>query len=703
MGAGADENGVSMQFPIGQETCRPLELEQARLLDVASPMPIMVADVHDDGFSVLTSDTLLRRFITGARHPAGPMPGELIPVDGFGILGPSMSAAVALPDRQQTFELPIGDEPLWFEVTVTPVVDDTGVCRQLVIVAADRTAEHDIEQRQRRSARRFQAMVVHAPGLIMLVDSTGRIVRASPAVTRLLGMDADDLVGRPVFELLHPDTLARAASMFNHVLAQPGEPVHIADFRMNHVDGGQLWCEATATNLLHDDDVAAIVFNAHDVTERRLAEERLELSATTDALTGLANRRRLEHQLAELFDSAASEHQAVALALVDLDDFKLVNDALGHQIGDAVLRALASRLDSLLAERGHVARIGGDEFALVLGQLEHLGEVDQLSDAIHESLRAPVTVGEHTVYVRGSIGVTTGSPATSDAKSLLRSADLALYRAKRNGRNQTVHYTAELHLEAEERLRTISDLQRAIREGRLRLAYQPIVNRAGCAVAAEALLRWEHNGELLSPARFLELAEDTGLILPIGAWVLDQACRDLVALRAAVPSLQYVSVNLSSRQLLDERLPLLVRRTLQEHDIQPGVLAVEIADSTLHDDGRATAVLQQLDRVSIMVSLTDPTRDQSALVRLDSLPISAIKIGKSLVQQLDVDTEGRHAGLALGIIELATAADVGVVAEGVETEGQARILADLGCNAFQGFLYSEPLDLGSFITRASND
>jgi len=659
----------------------------------------MVANVEGDGFSVLAIDTMLRRFVVGARHPAGPVPGEIIDANGFGPLGPSMNAATAPGAEQQVMELPIGDEPTWFELTITPVVV-AGECRQIILVAADRTAEHDIEQRHRRSARRFQAMVTHAPGLILLVDSTGRIIRCSPAVERLLGMSVSDLVGRPIFELLHPDTLARAASVFNQILSQPGEPVKIDDFRMNHAAGGQLWCEATATNLLHDDDVAAVVFNAYDVTDRRIAEARLELLASRDPLTGLANRRTLEQRLDQAFEAAARVDGLVALALVDVDDFKLVNDGLGHDVGDAVIRGLGNRFERLVGEDGFVARVGGDEFALVLNNLDRPGDLDRLSEAVHETLRSPISIGDNDVYVRASVGTTTGHPVTADAGSLLRSADLALYRAKRNGRNQTVAYTAELQLEAEKRLETITALQRAIREDRLRLAYQQVVDRDGTTVGAEALLRWEHDGELLSPAMFLELAEDTGLILPMGAWVLEQACRDLNSLRDAVPGLRWISVNMSSRQLLDERLPLTLRRTMDAHNIAPGSIAVEIGEDALGNGEGATGVLDKMTDVKIMLSLTDLASEQAALYRIEGLPIDTIKLDRKFVQQLDLDPEGHFKSLGLAVLQLAEQRGIAVVAEGVESSAQAEILRGLGVELFQGFYFGEPLNLASFIAQA---
>ncbi|MEM7285889.1 MAG: EAL domain-containing protein [Actinomycetota bacterium] len=679
--------------------CEPLTLGQSRLLVGTSPVPMMVADVSGEGFSVLAVDPLLRRLITGARHPAGPMPGEVIAPEGFGALAGVLQDAVARPEDRHLIEIPIGDEPLWFEVNAAGIGDESG-CRQVVLLAADRTADHDIEQRQRRSARRFQAMVTHAPGLILLVDSAGRILRCSPAVDRLLGVQADELVGRAVFELLHPDTLARAASIFNQVLSSPGEPLAIADFRMSHGSGAPLWCEATVTNLLHDDDVAAIVFNAHDVTDRRIAEQRLELAATSDSLTGLANRRRLEQRLRDSFEAAARDDAGVGLVVVDIDDFKLVNDGLGHDVGDAVLRALANRLEALVGDRGHAARIGGDEFALVLERIVDPGDIDRLADGVHEVLRSPVNALGQDVYTRGSVGTATGRPETADADSLLRAADLALYRAKRNGRNQTVRFAAELQLEAETRLETITSLQRALRDGRLRLAYQPVVGLEGELVGAEALLRWEHDGELLSPARFIQLAEDTGLILPIGAWVLEQVCRDLTALRTSSPDLQWLSINMSSRQLLDERLPDLVARTVQGHDIAPGSIAFEIDESTIRSGGeRVRTVLGRLDQARVMLATDDLGVDQDILALIGELPIAAVKLDRRFVQQLDLDQDGHHRAIATAAVQHAAEHGVEVIAEGVESEEQRRVLEDAGCGRFQGFHISEPLDLGSFLTR----
>ncbi len=691
----------------------PLDLAQARLFAAAIPGPCLVANVVPGGLTVLASDPLLRRFIT-ATHPSGPHLGEVIPVGGFTVLEPVLRALRAEPFAPRSLQVPVGDEPHWFELRVTPVIyEDRFV--QVLVVGVDRSDEHDVDRRERRSRRRSEAMIAHAPGLVLVLDSAGRIVRASPGVDHMLGIGAGELAGRPVFELLHPDTLARVATIFNHVLGLPGEPVRIDDFRVGHLDGTFRACEATVTNLLHDDDVAAIVFNIADVTDRRVAEERLELAAASDSLTGLANRRSLRERLEQAFDTARTDDAAVGLALVDLDHFMLVNDNLGHDVGDAVLRTVASRLSRVAgtvaprrspeatddADAALVARIGGNTFAVLCGGSQEPVEfLTGLAHEIHAALDSPISTAGREVPIRASVGTAHGRPATADGDTLLRAADLALVRAKAKGRNQTVSFTAELQTAAEQRLAEITALQSALHEGRLRLVYQPIVRLDGALVGAEALLRWDHDGVLLTPAAFLDLAEDTGLILPIGAWVLDQACRDLVTLRAAAPDLQWVSVNLSSRQLLDERLPSMIDSALATNGVDPSSLAVEIDQRTLRDDPGARTVLGALGAVRAMVSFDEVGADWALLSSLAEHGAHVVKLGRRFIQQLDVDVDDHDRTLAMAVLELARTDGLEVIAEGVETIEQHATLRDLRCPLAQGHLFSEPLDVDTFVAIA---
>jgi diguanylate cyclase (GGDEF)-like protein/PAS domain S-box-containing protein len=663
----------------------------------------MVADVAVGGFTVLGADTLTRRLVTGARHPAGPHHTEVIPAAGFGVLGEAMTTAGEPPFETVTMEIPVGDDPRWFEITITPVVT-SGKCRQLVVMGAEHTTDHEIEKRHRRERRRLEVMVEHAPGAVLLVDSAGRIVSAAGALGHVTHT-IEELRGRSLFELVHPEALARAATIFDHALGLPGEPLRFESLGLGGSNGYR-WYDATVTNRLHDDDVAALVMNARDITDRVEAEHRIERDTDVDGVTGLPNRRAL---LARLAPSSPVEDATgsvgagapvgpdgpVGIVLVDLDEFALVNEVFGHDIGDAVLQEVASRLVETCDGSALVARVGGDEFAVLVPLQDDPGRADETAEAIERALGAPIETPTGQVTTRASIGVA-DSETDVPGDALLRAAELALARAKASGRNRIAHFNTEMQLTAEKRLAEITELQKAIHEGRLRLAYQPIVRLDGALVGVEALLRWDHDGELLSPARFLDLAEDTGLILPMGSWVIDRACLDFSELRNAAPLLRWVSVNLSSSQLLDERLPAVIERALSDHGLASDSLAIEVDDRTLRDSPAARAMLSRLGEVRAMVSFAEIGSGWEVLASLQETGAHVVKLGRHVVSELDASATNRT--LAAAVIELARADGIEVIAEGVETRAQLTILSELGCPLAQGYLYSPPLDLATFVT-----
>jgi PAS domain S-box-containing protein len=699
---------VSLRHSIGRAVgFEPLSTDQARLLVAANPGPVLVAEVTpDDHFRVVASGGVFSRIVTGAAHPAGPHPGEILPAAGFGLLGVDLTHSAHTGDRVVT-EVPVGDEPRWFEMVVTPIVVDRRTV-QMLVIGTDRTAEHDVEARQRRAARRFEAMVDHAPGLVMLVDSTARILRASPNAAASLQLDGE-LVGRQLFELAHPDTLHHAAAAFGEILIRPGEPVAIEDFRLVRRSGATMWCEATATNLLHDDDVAAIVINATDVTERRIAEQRLAIAVTRDEATGLANRRALDEHLRSMIGSVAATGGAIGLAIVALDGLSLVDTGDGSDASATVACAVAGRMsrleDAATGTGAFIARPRPDQLALVIeraGEADAIRSVAELASGIHAALREGIVVGDDEILVRAAIGTAVSRPDPAAVTNLFRSAELAAMRAGATGPDTTVAFTEAIRQAAESRLRQVTELQRAMRTERLRLAYQPVLDRAGTIVGAEALLRWERNGELLSPGAFLGLAEETGLIVPIGAWVLDRACADAAALSRTVPNLRWVSVNVSAQQLRDERFPMLVHRAMDDHGIDPHGLALEFDDNAIIDalpHGTPTAMAQLTD-VSMIVSCRDLAGDQRILDRLGDFPITALKLDRHLVGQLDVEIDGLHAALVGATVDLARELGVEVIAQGVETEAQARRLRALGVDTLQGFHFAPPMDLASLLTRA---
>ncbi|MFN3220173.1 MAG: EAL domain-containing protein [Acidimicrobiales bacterium] len=695
---------MSLRHSIGRAVgFEPLSADQARLLVAANPGPVLVAEVTpDDHFRVVASGGVFSRIVTGAAHPAGPHPGEILPAAGFGLLGVDLAHSTATGERVVT-EVPVGDEPRWFEMVVTPIVVDRRTV-QLLVIGTDRTAEHDVEARQRRAARRFEAMVDHAPGLVMLVDSSARILRASPNAASSLQLDGE-LVGRQLFELAHPDTLHHAAAAFGEILIRPGEPVAIDDFRLVRRSGATMWCEATATNLLHDDDVAAIVINATDVTQRRIAEERLAIAVTRDEATGLANRRALDEHLRSIVGSVAATGGAIGLAIVALDGLSLADTRDGSDAGATVASAVSGRIARLAGAGVFVARPRPDQLAVVI---ERVGEADamrslaELASGVHGALREGVVVGDDEILVRAAIGTAVSRPDPAAVTNLYRSAELAAIRAGAAGPDTTVAFTEEIRQAAESRLRQVTELQRAMRTERLRLAYQPMLDRAGTIVGAEALLRWERNGELLTPGAFLSLAEETGLIVPIGAWVVDRACADAAAMARTVPNLRWVSVNVSAQQLRDERFPMLVHRAMDDHGIDPHGLALEFDDDAIIDalpQGAPTA-MTELSDVSMIVSCRDLSGDQRILDRLGDFPITALKLDRHLVGQLDVEIDGLHAALVGATVDLAHEFGVEVIAQGVETDAQARRLRALGVDTLQGFHFAPPMDLASLLTRA---
>jgi PAS domain S-box-containing protein/diguanylate cyclase (GGDEF)-like protein len=695
---------VSLRHSIGRAVgFEPLSADQARLLVAANPGPVLVAEVTaDDHFRVVASGGVFSRIVTGAAHPAGPHPGEILPAAGFGLLGVDLAHSAHTGDRVVT-EVPVGDEPRWFEMVVTPIVVDRRTV-QLLVIGTDRTAEHDVEARQRRAARRFEAMVDHAPGLVMLVDSSARILRASPNAASSLQLDGE-LVGRQLFELAHPDTLHHAAAAFGEILIRPGEPVAIDDFRLVRRSGATMWCEATATNLLHDDDVAAIVINATDVTQRRIAEERLAIAVTRDEATGLANRRALDEHLRSIVGSVAATGGAIGLAIVALDGLSLADTADGSDSGATVTSAVSGRIARLAGAGAFIARPRPDQLAVVVersGEADAMRSLAELASGIHGALREGIVVGDDEILVRAAIGTAVSRPDPAAVTNLFRSAELAAMRAGAAGPDTTVAFTEEIRQAAESRLRQVTELQRAMRTERLRLAYQPMLDRAGTIVGAEALLRWERNGELLTPGAFLSLAEETGLIVPIGAWVVDRACADAAAMARTVPNMRWVSVNVSAQQLRDERFPALVHRAMDDHGIHPHGLALEFDDDAVIDalpHGTPTAMAQLTD-VSMIVSCRDLAGDQRILDRLGDFPITALKLDRHLVGQLDVEIDGLHAALVGATVDLARELGVEVIAQGVETEAQARRLRALGVDTLQGFHFAPPMDLASLLTRA---
>lgn len=421
-------------------------------------------------------------------------------------------------------------------------------------------------------------------------------------------------------------------------------------------------------------------------------EARLDEMAFLDPVTGLLNRHAANEHLHAMVKRAQRAGEAFSLMLLDLDDFKLINDTLGHEVGDDVLRMMADRLRNGLRSRDVVFRFGGDEFIVVCEGPLRDGANERLGRAALECLQAPLQVGRHEIYVRGSIGIASFPTDAADAPALLRAADTAMYVAKGAGKNTFSVFEQQMSASSHSRLRTATELRRAIERNELRLHYQPIVQMSsGAMVGVEALVRWQHAERgLLHPAEFIDIAESTGLVVELGGWVLERAAQQLAQWQAAGVDNLYVAVNVSARQIKRSALLRQVEQVLQASGADAKRLEIEITEHTLVEDVNANVqTLTALRDKGMRIAVDDFGTGLSSLAYLRRLPIDKFKIDRSFVRELP--QAGGDVAIVTAIISMAHALGLRVVAEGVETEAQRELLARLGCDFAQGYLFSEPM------------
>ena len=430
-----------------------------------------------------------------------------------------------------------------------------------------------------------------------------------------------------------------------------------------------------------------------EIERRKGVEAKLLEQATHDALTGLANRKLLlEHLSHAMSRWNRRSTSKFAVAMIDLDRFKVINDTFGHLGGDQLLVEVATRLQNCLRSGDTAARLGGDEFAILLDGIGELRDATRTTERIHRALNEPFLIDGRDVRIGGSIGLAMVDARYSQGEELLRDADTALYRAKDAGRSRTQVFDQEMHEHVQAELRDEQELSLAIERGELRLHYQPIVDIAsGSIVAFEALMRWDHPERgVVEPARFIALAEETGLIRPLGRWAIDAACEQLAAFRATTSQPLVVSVNVSAKQLSELGLATHVARALHEHSLPPSLLEIELTESTMM---QGTAIeaheLEALRDLGVSLALDDFGTGYSCLASLQQLHVGKLKIDQSFIAPLGTP-QGRPE-IVTAIIALARALKLDIVAEGIETPAQLELLRSLGCTHGQGFLFSPPV------------
>ena len=577
----------------------------------------------------------------------------------------------------------------WVEVRNGPLLDrddqHIGSVGTLEDVTDRRTAERD----RQRLIDIFEA----TEDFVGICDTHGALLYLNAAAKRLYGLDPDDdPTGHRVEEIFPPSIIERLDAEIRPAAERNGR--WSGELAVTRPEGGLV--PVTAQVLLHEgSDEEGPYFSGVlvDISERKAFEKRLAHQATHDPLTGLPNRTLLLDRLEGAMARARRHNRRVAVLFLDLDHFKVVNDSLGHGLGDRLLVAIAERLAVALRPGDTVARFGGDEFVVLCEDLVEAPDAVTIAERVDEAISGPFVIDETEVFVGVSIGIALPDDVEADPETLIRDADAAMYRAKDRGRSRWELFDNAMRASAVDRLDIENALRRALDRHELRVFYQPLVDlRTGAIDGVEALLRWEHPERgLLGPGDFIKVAEETGLIVPIGSWVLDQACRQVQRWHAASDRTQplRVSVNISGRQLGHPRLVDDVAAVIAETGIDPGALELEITESVLMDDvDMSEETLGHLNELGIKLAVDDFGTGYSSLSYLRRFPVQLLKVDRSFVDGLG--TEPGDSAIVTAIITLAHTLGLSAVAEGVESELQLAELRRLGCDRAQGFHIARP-------------
>ncbi|MFB3737624.1 MAG: putative bifunctional diguanylate cyclase/phosphodiesterase [Candidatus Velamenicoccus archaeovorus] len=571
------------------------------------------------------------------------------------------------------------------------------LCSQVALALESAALTEDLLRR--RSEARFSSLVQNSSDVVMVVDADSTVRYVSPSVERVLGYPGADLEGVRLTSFVHPEDKAPLLQFLTSGGHDDGSAV-LTEFRIRHHDDFWLHVETLRTNLQHDPTVGGIVLNTRDISERKAFEEALQHQAFHDPVTNLANRALFRDRVEHAIERQTRDDRSISVLFMDLDDFKTINDSLGHAVGDQLLAEVGERLKACLRTADTAARLGGDEFAILLEDGgDAVGAADVASRILH-ALDAPFRLEGKDVFVRASIGIATADPLSEagahDAEELLRDADVAMYMAKEAGKSRYQVFEPAMHDTALKRLELKADLQRAIDNDELVLHYQPVIELGTGAIAGlEALLRWNHPERgMVPPLDFIPLAEETGLIVPIGRWVLREACRQAVALQRRFPVTPplHMAVNLSARQLQRPEIVDEVAMTLAATELDPHSLVLEITESVMMQDVELSLQrLRELKGLGVRLAVDDFGTGYSSLNYIQQFPVDILKVDKSFVDAFNVDA--RKSALTATIIKLAEDLELAPVAEGIERADQLERLLELRCDLGQGFYFARPLPM----------
>lgn len=619
--------------------------------------------------------------------------GKPVEAEGWA-LSRALTRSETVHNEMIDIEVPDGSRKTILNSAV-PIVSEGGELSGAIEVSEDISKQRELFDSLRASEARYAAVFENSIDAVLLLQPDGTMLAANPGACRMLGYTEQQLreIGRG--GIVDPDTPGLAELLAEH--DRTGRVT--AEIILIRQDGTHFPAEISASTFADRDGALQVSMIIRDITERKEAEARIEHLAYHDELTGLPNRVLFHQTLRHMLTQSQRYGREFAVMLLDLDGFKLVNDALGHEVGDQLLKEVARRFRETLRSGDLVARLGGDEFILLLEEPGGIEDIDALAVRVLHSIARPYHLGGEDLHVTASAGISISPRDGTDARTLLRNSDLAMYRAKEAGKNNYVYFSEEMNTFSQRRLVIESALRRTLDGRELVLHYQPKFDLAsGCATGTEALIRWQPPGQaLVGPAEFIPIAEETGLILPIGEWVLRTAATQQRIWREQGLGLSRVAVNLSARQLAQQDLAEIVAAALAATGLPAEALEIEVTESmVMRNADSAAKLLRRLKDMGVRITVDDFGTGHSSLSYLKRFPIDCVKIDRSFVRELPGNPD--DAAITRGIVAMAHSLRMTVVAEGVETQEQIKFLRELGCEELQGFVFSRPVAAGDLAT-----
>ncbi|BDF96189.1 hypothetical protein KAN5_30270 [Pseudoalteromonas sp. KAN5] len=583
------------------------------------------------------------------------------------------------------------EEDFWGEARVTAVNDEANIKIGEIHLIRDISQKLQTRQQQRLASTVFSATNEG----ILVSNRNNEIQAVNQAFTHITGYQEQDVIGKTPAIL---NSGRHKPAFFQALYQRLNEEGHWEGEVWNRRKDGSIYPSWLNISVVFDDDkeIEQYVALFNDISLRKENEQEMWLQTNFDNLTGLANRYHYNNKLDQEMIRASADNKRLAICFIDLDRFKSVNDTLGHNSGDLLLLEAAKRLKACMRSSDVVARLGGDEFALLLPGINTLADIERLAQKALQALNSSFKIGEQDVFLSGSMGITIFPDDAVERKILLRNADSAMYKAKEQGRNCFEFFTSGLHEQATARSKLENALHKALSNNEFTVYFQPIVSHDKKTVGCEALLRW-HSAELgaVSPAQFIPVCEELGLIIPIGEWVLREACREASTWCNCFGEQFFVTVNMSSVQFIRQDIEALVKTVLRETQLSPKCLTLEITETLLADNSVNTLQqLQALRAIGVGLAIDDFGTGYSSLSYLKRFPLSKLKIDREFIKDLPDDLE--DCAMVSAIISMASNLHLEVVAEGVETAAQRSFLTALNCDYIQGFLYSKPLPAASF-------